>query len=131
MTLAETAEYLNCHYSTLYRLIRDRDLPAFRLGGSWRFLRSEIEQWIVGRTGGASAEKSRKSEPTTAIGQIDSEAASGSRGLKLMGRVCCLHVGEGVWRYRVRVQAAARVGFRVSLFSRSNVSAIRRIFFRR
>ncbi len=63
MTLAEVAGYLNCHYGTIYRLVRGGDLPAFRLGGSWRFMRSDLEQWIASRTSGASVEKERESKP--------------------------------------------------------------------
>jgi excisionase family DNA binding protein len=48
MTLHEVAEYLNCHYGTIYRLVRAGDFLAFRLGGSWRARRSEIEKWIEG-----------------------------------------------------------------------------------
>ena len=33
------AQYLHCHYSTIYRLVEHRQLPGFRLGGNWRFLR--------------------------------------------------------------------------------------------
>jgi excisionase family DNA binding protein len=49
MTLQDVADYLNCHYGTVYRLIRSGDIPAFRLGGNWRFMRSEIEKWIADR----------------------------------------------------------------------------------
>jgi excisionase family DNA binding protein len=51
MTVAQVAEYLLCHPATLYRLVRRREIPAFRLGGrgDWRFRRSEIEQWIRDR----------------------------------------------------------------------------------
>jgi excisionase family DNA binding protein len=56
ITLREAAEYLNCHYGTIYRLVRVGDFPAFRLGGSWRVQRSEIEKWIAGG-GGSPSEK--------------------------------------------------------------------------
>ncbi len=46
MTIGEAATYLNCHRTTLYRLVKVGEVPAFRLGGSWRFLRSEINKWI-------------------------------------------------------------------------------------
>jgi excisionase family DNA binding protein len=49
MTTREVANYLNCHYSTIFRLVRDGVLPVFRLGGDYRFLRSEINRWIVER----------------------------------------------------------------------------------
>jgi excisionase family DNA binding protein len=46
MTMAEVAKLLKCHPSTVYRLVRISDLPAFRLGSDWRFLHSEIDKWI-------------------------------------------------------------------------------------
>ncbi len=46
MTLHEVAQFLRCHESTVYRLTKRGEIPAFRLGSEWRFLRSKIEQWI-------------------------------------------------------------------------------------
>ncbi len=47
MTLQEVADYLHCHYTTLFRLVRQGVIPSFKLGGNWRVLRSEIDQWIA------------------------------------------------------------------------------------
>jgi excisionase family DNA binding protein len=47
MTLHEVAQFLRCHESTVYRLTKRGQIPAFRLGSEWRFLRSRIEQWIT------------------------------------------------------------------------------------
>ncbi len=47
MTLHEVAQFLRCHESTVYRLTKRGEIPAFRLGSEWRFLRSKIEQWIA------------------------------------------------------------------------------------
>ena len=33
MTVQDLAEYLHCHYSTVYSLIRQREIPGFELGG--------------------------------------------------------------------------------------------------
>ena len=33
MTVREVAQYLHCHFFTVYRLIRQNALPGFRLGG--------------------------------------------------------------------------------------------------
>jgi excisionase family DNA binding protein len=49
MTVQEVAEYLGCHYSTVYRLIKSKDIPVFHLGTSWRFRRAEIDRWIAKR----------------------------------------------------------------------------------
>jgi len=46
MTLHNAAEYLNCHPSTVHRLVTRGGLPGFRLGRQWRFRREDIERWI-------------------------------------------------------------------------------------
>jgi excisionase family DNA binding protein len=46
MTVGDVAAYLNCHYSTVYRLLRNRGIPGFRLGGDWRFRREDLDRWI-------------------------------------------------------------------------------------
>ncbi|MGO9060946.1 MAG: helix-turn-helix domain-containing protein [Candidatus Binataceae bacterium] len=47
--MSEVAAYLKCHPSTVYRLLKVGGLPAFRLGGDWRFLLSEIDKWVTER----------------------------------------------------------------------------------
>ena len=51
MTIGGLARYLRCHTSTIYRLVKRKDIPAFKLGSDWRFLRSDIDKWIQRRTG--------------------------------------------------------------------------------
>lgn len=46
MTIKEVAEYLKLTEKTAYRLAAERKLPGFKVGGSWRFKRSDIEAWI-------------------------------------------------------------------------------------
>ena len=41
------AHYLHCHPSTVYRLLKDKKIPAFKLGSDWRFQRSAIDEWIA------------------------------------------------------------------------------------
>ncbi|SRR5579875_956966 len=50
LTLREASEFLNCHPSTIYRLVKSSQIPAFRLGGSWRFVKPELRRWIQGLT---------------------------------------------------------------------------------
>ena len=45
-TIREVAEYLNLAEKTAYRLTAEGKIPGFKVGGSWRFRRSEIERWI-------------------------------------------------------------------------------------
>ena len=50
MTVREVAQYLNCHFFTVYRLIHQNALPGFRLAGrDWRFRRSDVDRWIAAR----------------------------------------------------------------------------------
>jgi excisionase family DNA binding protein len=46
LTAAETCHYLKITPRTLYRYLQDRQMPAFKLGKEWRFVRSDLEQWI-------------------------------------------------------------------------------------
>ena len=54
MTIKEVSDYLKVTERTIYRLAAGKQIPAFKVGGSWRFSRSEIDQWI----------KSQSSMPT-------------------------------------------------------------------
>jgi len=46
MTVAEAAEYLRVHRSTLYKLIRHHRIPAFKIGsGDYRLKRDAIVKW--------------------------------------------------------------------------------------
>jgi excisionase family DNA binding protein len=46
MTVSSLAGYLRCHPSTVYRLLKERKIPAFKVGSDWRFQRAQIDQWI-------------------------------------------------------------------------------------
>jgi excisionase family DNA binding protein len=46
LTLREAAAFLHCHTSTLYRLANNGQIPAFRLGGSWRFTWEALDRWM-------------------------------------------------------------------------------------
>lgn len=46
LTITEVAEYLKVADRTLYRLAAAKKIPAFKVGGTWRFSRAEIDQWI-------------------------------------------------------------------------------------
>jgi excisionase family DNA binding protein len=46
LTLEQVAEYLNVDKFTVYRLLADRELPAFKVGNQWRFKRKMIENWL-------------------------------------------------------------------------------------
>ena len=47
LTIKEVAKYLKVTERTLYRLVQEGKIPAFKVGGSWRFQLSDIEAWIA------------------------------------------------------------------------------------
>ncbi len=47
MTAREVAELLKMPVSTIYQLARRGELPANRLGRTWRFLRPRLEELLA------------------------------------------------------------------------------------
>ena len=66
LTLDEVAAYLKAGKRTIYRLAASGEIPAFKLGGTWRFSRSDIESWIkqqsVGSPERAASKASNKGD---------------------------------------------------------------------
>ena len=46
LTIHEVADYLRVAEKTVYRLLAKKDIPAFKVGGSWRFKKDTLDQWI-------------------------------------------------------------------------------------
>lgn len=49
MTVKEVSDYLKLNEKTAYRLASEGKLPGFKVGGSWRFRRDEIEGLTKGQ----------------------------------------------------------------------------------
>jgi len=92
----EAADYLKINVQTVRRLARGGDIPAFRVGGTWRFRRTWLDKWAAAQRG--------ESKPKCHVVAIDDEqivlgfieralggencvvstASSGTEALKLM-----------------------------------------------
>lgn len=46
MTPREAAEYLSVHVRTIYRLAKNGDIPGRKVGGSWRFKKDTLDEWL-------------------------------------------------------------------------------------
>ena len=46
LTIKEVADYLKVTERTIYRLAGAKKIPAFKVGGTWRFSRVDIDSWI-------------------------------------------------------------------------------------
>jgi excisionase family DNA binding protein len=58
-TLDEVSAFLKAGKRTVYRLAQNGEIPAFKLGGTWRFRRSELDRWIASEI----AAKGNKNNP--------------------------------------------------------------------
>jgi excisionase family DNA binding protein len=47
MTADEVAEYLRMNRTMIYRLLKCKELPSFKIGTDFRLRRADIDEWIV------------------------------------------------------------------------------------
>ncbi len=50
MTLNDIAKYLKLSLPTIRNMVSDQKIPAHKIGRQWRFMRSEIDKWIINQT---------------------------------------------------------------------------------
>ena len=65
LTPRETAKYLNIHVRTIYRLVKNGDIPGRKVGGSWRFRKILLDQWLSGRENISSRSQAQPGSPLT------------------------------------------------------------------
>ena len=46
MTVHEVAEYLRMSEAKVYRLVKERRIPAVRIGKTWRFRKDLLDDWL-------------------------------------------------------------------------------------
>lgn len=61
LTIKQVDEYLRVTERTIYRLAAARQIPLFKVGGAWRFSRTDLDDWIKQQ----SVRAPRAGEPTT------------------------------------------------------------------
>jgi excisionase family DNA binding protein len=54
LTVKEVSELLKIHEDTVYKMVREGRIPAFRIGSDWRFQKDQIVHWIAEQTIGAA-----------------------------------------------------------------------------
>jgi excisionase family DNA binding protein len=47
LTASQVARYLNVDRFTVYRLVAQGKLPAFKVGNQWRFKIKMIDAWLI------------------------------------------------------------------------------------
>ena len=60
LTLPEVAQLLKVAEKTVYTMAQKGELPAFKVGGQWRFRRTDLDTWIDAKTRRAAGEEESK-----------------------------------------------------------------------
>jgi excisionase family DNA binding protein len=60
LTLPEVAQLLKVAEKTVYTMAQKGELPAFKVGGQWRFRRTDLHAWIDAKTRRAAGEEESK-----------------------------------------------------------------------
>jgi excisionase family DNA binding protein len=56
LSVGEIAAHLGVNPDTIYKWIERKKMPAHKLGRLWKFLASEVDEWVKG---GKAAQKTR------------------------------------------------------------------------
>jgi len=51
MTIEELAKYLRLHKSTVYRMVRDAQIPASKIGNQVHFRKDVMDTWLSNKEG--------------------------------------------------------------------------------
>ncbi|WP_414645294.1 helix-turn-helix domain-containing protein [Candidatus Binatus sp.] len=62
LTVRDVSNYLRVHPSTIYKMLKRNQLPAFRVGSDWRFTVEAIDQWLASAEPGAAPRAAREAE---------------------------------------------------------------------
>ena len=57
LTPREAADYLSVHVRTIYRLVKNGAIPGRKVGGSWRFKKDALDEWLSCREDHSQNEK--------------------------------------------------------------------------
>ena len=59
-SLEEIANYLGVSKDTIHRWIRNKGMPAHKIGRLWKFKLSEVDQWVTDSNDSESGSRSSK-----------------------------------------------------------------------
>lgn len=60
LTVEEVAGTFGVNPTTVYRLIRAREIPAIKIGGQWRFSQPALDAWVKARMTVGFAQTARR-----------------------------------------------------------------------
>ena len=59
LTAEQVAHYLRVDKFTVYRLVSQKKIPAFKVGSQWRFKRRMIDAWLLENSNTAVSQTKR------------------------------------------------------------------------
>jgi len=62
LTVRDLSIYLRVHPSTIYKMLKRNQLPAFRVGSDWRFTVEAIDQWLASVEAGSPSAHAHETE---------------------------------------------------------------------
>jgi excisionase family DNA binding protein/PAS domain S-box-containing protein len=78
LTVKEVAAYLQVNQTTIYRRVRRSEIPAFKVGGDWRFDTARVDAWRLA----AKAPRPRNHKDRQASAAQPSTVARSDRGAR-------------------------------------------------
>jgi excisionase family DNA binding protein len=77
LTVREVAEYLRLSEAKVYRLANERQLPAIRIGKSWRFRKDLLDEWLSRCTESSIKTEGRESQAGMKLAGIADRSENG------------------------------------------------------
>lgn len=85
LTIKELASYLKIAEKTIYRFVSEGRIPGFKIGGSWRFRKSEIDQWTKSKAEAVDMNQAEKQSSTKTESYTEHQAAYLAHALTIDG----------------------------------------------
>jgi excisionase family DNA binding protein len=72
MTVRDVSDYLRVHPSTIYKLLKRNQIPAFHMGSDWRFNIEAVDRWRLE----LDAERANEAAGNEAVGGLNGKPRS-------------------------------------------------------
>lgn len=78
LTVRDVADVLKVGTKTVYTMAQNGELPAFKVGGQWRFRRADIDRWIQAQVDAGSGPGRTRSGQDATVGIDDNDSEGGA-----------------------------------------------------
>ena len=78
LTVRDVADVLKVGTKTVYTMAQNGELPAFKVGGQWRFRRADIDRWIQAQLDAGTGAGRTRSGQDAAVASGDDDLEGGA-----------------------------------------------------